>query len=551
MSQVVLPGPAGKASPEPGPRRVSRSEPAPAPETPPGRSTRRVVAGLVGLVVLAVVLRLEGRGMSFWLDEGLSVGIASHPLTDIPGLLRQDGSPPLYYLILHVWMLVFGNSEEAVRGLSLLLSLITIPVAFWAADGLFGRRAAWGAAVLTATSSYLVYYSREGRMYTLLVLAVLVCVTAFLHAFVHGRRRWLPVVVLSLVVALYTHNWALYFAVGLAAAAALVVVASSDRRRVLVDGAAVTAAVGLLYAPWLPTLAYQAANTGAPWSKTPDVGQLFGVLGTLVGEDGILIAFALVGLPAVVALVRHWRAGGEALAAAALGAVLGTSLLVSWLSSLVEPGWAGRYFGLFLPPLVLLMALGLARERRRGALALALIAVLAAAPFSKFPGVSPTGPTQKSNVRRSVLMVDHLASAGDVVVSTQMEHVPLLRYYFGPDLRYADPMGPVADPGIVDWRNASERMLSATPEEGLAPVVDDMEAGSHVFLVCPRSDEEEDGEEEEDLPEWFLIMEQHCYSWRQALVDDPSMERVLGPVAPNPRRAAGTSVFVTVYEKLP
>ena len=543
MSQITLPGSADEAVPEPEPQAPA---PAPAP-TPPSRSGRRVVVGLAGLVVVAMVFRFEGRGMSFWLDEGLSVGIASHPLTDIPSLLRQDGAPPLYYLVLHLWMLAFGTSEEAVRGLSLLFSLLAVPVTFWAADGLFGRRAAWAAGVLAATSSYLMYYSREARMYTLLVLLVLVCVTAFTHAFVFGRRRWLPVVALSLVATLYTHNWGLYLAVGLAAAGGLVVVAGTDRRRVLVDGGIVTAAVAVAYAPWVPTLVYQAANTGAPWSQTPDVGNLFAVLGSILGHTGVIIAFTLVGLPALVALGRRWRSGGEALAAAALGVILGVSLVVSWLSSLLEPAWAGRYFGVFLPPVFLLMALGLARERRRGMLALGLIALLAASPFSEFPGLLPTGPTQKSNVRRSVLMVDHLVSPDDVVVSTQMEHIPLLRYYFGPELRYADPMGPVADPGIVDWRNATERMEAATPERGLLPLVDDMASGSHLFLVCPRSDSDED-EDEDDL-DWFVTMEQHCLSWRNVLVDHPSMERAFGPVAPNPRRAAGSSVFITVYEK--
>jgi uncharacterized membrane protein len=388
VSQTTLPGSPDELRPEPDPRPA---RPAVAVETgretPTSKPLGRVVAGLVALTALAVVFRLEGRGMSFWLDEGLSVGISSHPLTDIPGLLRQDGSPPLYYLVLRLWMLVFGTSEEAVRALSLLFALVTIPVAFWSADGLFGRRAAWGAAVLTATSSYLVYYSREARMYTLLVLLVLVCVTAFTHAFVFGRRRWLPVVALSLTGALYTHNWGLYLALGLAAAAGLAVVATTDRRRLLLDGAAVTAAVAVLYAPWVPVLVYQAANTGAPWSRTPD--------------DGILIAFALVGLPALVAQVRRWRAGGEALAAAALAVVVGVSLALSWLASLLEPAWAGRYFGVFLPPVILLMALGLARERRRGLVALGLIAFLAVEPFSNFPGLLPTGPDQKSNVRRS------------------------------------------------------------------------------------------------------------------------------------------------------
>jgi mannosyltransferase len=499
-----------------------------------------VGAGLLGLLAVAVVFRLEGRGMSFWLDEGLSVGIASHPLTDIPALLRMDGSPPLYYLVLHVWMLVFGTSEEAVRALSLVLALATVPVAFWAAEGLFGRRAAWAAAVLAATSTYLVYYSREARMYTLLVLLVLVCVTAFTHAFVFGRRRWLAVVALSLTGALYTHNWALYLALGLAAAAALAA-AATDRRRILRDGAIVTAAVAVLYAPWVPVLIYQAANTGAPWSRTPTVGSLFGVLGSIVGHHGIIVAFALVGLPALVALARRWRAEGEALAAATLAVIAGVTLVVAWLSSLLEPAWASRYFGAFLPPVILLMALGLARERRRGLLALGIIALLAVEPFSNIPGLLPTGPSQKSNVRRSVLLVDHLAGAGDVVLSTQMEHVPLLRYYFGPDLRYADPMGPVADPQIVDWRNATERMRSATAARGLVPLIQDLDVGRHLFLVCPRTDKDE------DLLEWFRLMERHCQTALRTLSGDPTIEQVLGPVAPDPRRAI--SVSIVVYEK--
>ena len=48
-------------------------------------------------------------------------GIASHPLTDIPGVLRADGSPPLYYMLLHVWIGVIGGDGEArTHALSLL-----------------------------------------------------------------------------------------------------------------------------------------------------------------------------------------------------------------------------------------------------------------------------------------------------------------------------------------------------------------------------------------------------------------------------------------------
>ena len=62
-----------------------------------------------GLVLLSIVLRTRDFGVGFWIDEGLSVGIADRPLSDIPAALRLDGSPPLYYSLLHVWMAVFGN----------------------------------------------------------------------------------------------------------------------------------------------------------------------------------------------------------------------------------------------------------------------------------------------------------------------------------------------------------------------------------------------------------------------------------------------------------
>ena len=49
---------------------------------------------------LSIYVRTRELGAGFWIDEGLSVGIADRPLTDIPGVLRQDGSPPLYYVLL-------------------------------------------------------------------------------------------------------------------------------------------------------------------------------------------------------------------------------------------------------------------------------------------------------------------------------------------------------------------------------------------------------------------------------------------------------------------
>ena len=50
-----------------------------------------------------------------WLDEALSVNIAKLPIGQIPAALRHDGHPPLYYVLLHVWMSVLGSGDVAVR----------------------------------------------------------------------------------------------------------------------------------------------------------------------------------------------------------------------------------------------------------------------------------------------------------------------------------------------------------------------------------------------------------------------------------------------------
>ena len=100
-----------------------------------------VVALVGGLVLISLFLRTRALGASLWMDEGLSIGIASQPFFDIPGVLRQDGSPPLYYLMLHVWMALVGRGPADTQGLSVAISLLAVPGGLWAGWTLFGRRA--------------------------------------------------------------------------------------------------------------------------------------------------------------------------------------------------------------------------------------------------------------------------------------------------------------------------------------------------------------------------------------------------------------------------
>ena len=76
----------------------------------------RVVVAIGVALVIAVGIGLRFWASSaLWLDEALTVNIARLPLHEIPGRLKQDGAPPLFYYLLHFRMRIFGQSDLATR----------------------------------------------------------------------------------------------------------------------------------------------------------------------------------------------------------------------------------------------------------------------------------------------------------------------------------------------------------------------------------------------------------------------------------------------------
>src|SRR3954469_13416883 len=197
-----------------------------------------VPAGLGALVVASLLLRTTELGIGLWIDEGLSVGIADRPLGDIPHALQQDGSPPLYYMLLHFWLDVAGRSEQGVRALSLLCGLLAIPAAWWAGKAIWpSAKAAWFAAILMAFNPFLAEYSQEARMYSMVALLAIPATACFIRAYAldtEGRKPWIAGFAVSVAVALYTHNWPIFFTMSAAVAWVLLwVLADKARRRQL------------------------------------------------------------------------------------------------------------------------------------------------------------------------------------------------------------------------------------------------------------------------------------------------------------------------------
>lgn len=451
---------------------------------------------LTGLVLLSLYLRSQQLHAWFWIDEGISVGVAHHHWWSIPHVLHQDGSPPAYYMLLGLWIRVFGDSEAATHALSLCFALASIPVAYFAGRSVFDRRTGAVCALFVATVPYLTYYAQETRMYAFESFLSLVSIWAFANGVLRGRRRWLVLLVPALTLQVYGHNWALFFCGGIALAA--VVYARGQLKPFLVAGGAVF----LLYLPWLPTLLSQAKHTGAPWSTKPSFHELFTASGAVLGGDAPFVA--LVVAAAAGLAVRPGRIEK------AMGVIVVATVVLAWISSQLQPAWTTRYFSVVFGPVVLLAAAAVVRGGRVGTVALVVVLFL-------WWGFSVKN--EKENAKAIAAQLAPSLHPGELVISTHPEQVPVLRYYLGPGFRWATTLGAVKDDQVFDWRDAVDRLKAAQPKPTLEPLLASVPRGGEFVVVAPVFRDYRAWR-----AKWTKLVWQRSVAWTALIQHDPRLQ---------------------------
>ena len=78
--------------------------------------------------------------------------------------------------LLHYWVRLFGTTEGAVRGLSVLTGVLVVAGTYRLARRLLSGRGALLAGLFAALSPFQVYYSQEARMYIQATLAAIALV---------------------------------------------------------------------------------------------------------------------------------------------------------------------------------------------------------------------------------------------------------------------------------------------------------------------------------------------------------------------------------------
>lgn len=455
---------------------VNTTESPPRPSAPGAGSRlqrptvqRLELLALVGVVAVGVVLRFVTRS-PLWLDEALSVNIAHLPLRDIGGALRHDGHPPLYYYALHLWMDAFGTGDVAVRALSGVFGLLTLPLAWIAGQRLGGRVAAWGAVIVLALSPYALRYSTETRMYSLVMVLVL---AGWLLA--DDARRdpaWWRLVAIAVLsgLLLLTHYWGFWF-LGTAGIVLLVHAWRGEgaARSAAIRIAIAIAAGSLLFLPWLPSFLYQGQHTGTPWASpvrpTRIITDSIVDFGGGATPEALLLGIALVLLvaAALFARARDERHLDVDLATqpevrTELILVIGTIAVAGLAGYATHSTFASRYAAVYFPFVVLAAGVGIARFLGTVARWTLVVAVIALS----LVGAARNVTTERSQSRMIADAIAARGHRGDVVAYCPDQLAPAVHRELPAgfvEVSYYDDLGPER----VDWVDYKQRMERSHP----------------------------------------------------------------------------------------
>jgi 4-amino-4-deoxy-L-arabinose transferase-like glycosyltransferase len=448
------------------------------------RGAAALPAALLAAGAILRFVNLGGRQL--FRDEAASWLLAGYPLGAMLDHARFEAYPPLYSIVLSAWIGLFGDSEAALRSLSVLAGLATLGVVWaWARETL-GRAPACVALALAALSVILIDDARDARMYAIETAFAtaswwLIWRLLTLEARLDRRRRTALLTAAALAIAVAGELWTL--ALGLPTAGLQVIVvglgalAGARARLAVLDrpspriwtprglagaiaavprgpGLAIVALAigGATFLVWLPNLLAVAGNGQPFWTGRPGPDALYQTLNRAVSTTGQwdatvpapFIAFGLAVMGTVGLLgIRRPQHGSEPTAASTssqlrwfgIALIFAASIVpVVWLYSQVRPIYDTRYMGSLAPPLCLLIAAGLTTLGRRlrsralpSILLIALVSMMASGAIGFVQSRSVNGDVNPAQETAAQLVT--MVRPGDVVLTVDARTYFPIDYY--------------------------------------------------------------------------------------------------------------------------
>ena len=336
------------------------------------------------LLALATLLRCLFVGKTdLGGDESFSLYMAQLSLPDIVRILCHGDNPPLWELLLHGWIKVFGISETAIRSLSVVFSVLTVIPVYFIGEKHIGRYAGLAASLCYCCSTFSIYMAHECRVYSLIAFCAACSAWLFISAIKEPKPFKFILLTLANLMLMYGHYLSIWVIVMEFLAVFLI---RPIRQKVWKPYLLHALALILLFVPMFPVLLTRFLDSGlhGTWiEKSTSVENLYDFLWRMCNVPVTTVLALAILLAALVRwMVSLLRKEGRFGTGTLLTLLWLVPLVVSFLLSFFTGFLLDRYFYFLFPLFYLAMAgycLSLFPKRKTGGLILMSLFALAMA----------------------------------------------------------------------------------------------------------------------------------------------------------------------------
>ena len=399
----------------------------------------------------------------------------------------MDGSPPLYYFLLHFWTRIFGTSDLAVRSLPGLIGAISVPVAWKVGMQFGGKVTASACSLIMLSSPFAIWYSTDNRMYSLLALESLFFIWFIQRCRANPTKFNAALLVVDTCALVYTHYWS-FFLIGVISIALIAELAFFKRPGTITSLIAIGIGIAA-FIPWLGIFLFQLHHTGTPWTVPADLSVINNAITEFAGGNSgygstlkiILLVLVILGLFGKAIDTRRVEldlARPKALPAKLAAIFLGSLVLAVIVGKFANSGFQPRYASVAFPAFIITAAIG----ARTLACAPLRFAVMGLVAILGFIAASPNINTDRTQATNVAAVIKAHSKPADVVAYCPDQ--------LGPDTSRLLPRGLVqttfprgTSPNIVNWINYLKAVKAANPAAFVRKLVSLAGEGHNIWYV--------------------------------------------------------------------
>lgn len=320
---------------------------------------------VVFLIILLVGLSLrlfsiETNGL--WLDEIWSM-LASDPNQSWQEVIRNalnDTHPPLFDLLLYGSLKLTNNAEFTARYLALSIGLLGMVLSYHYGKKISGEsRIGLLLMAVCSLNFFHIYYSIEGRFYSLLFLLSLTTTAEFYLYFRDGKSKNAWRYLGSAILLCYTHYYGGILLASISVVALLYWLSKEISRKQFFQFVGLQIIVLVAFSPCFPYLFKNSG--GSSWMSVPGIGDFFNYFYLYSGKNPL--EFAWLFLP----LLFYFKVEKDK----KLKLLLYLSIILSFLipfilSNISTPMLHKRYTLIYLPAIFIMSAMACKEVEYRG-----------------------------------------------------------------------------------------------------------------------------------------------------------------------------------------